>query len=118
MLHTQISYDGIECSTALTDLIGERARHVERLSDRIISLRVVVAAPHHHHRHGNLYQVRIELAVPGRARVIVDRGDEDVYQAVRQAFEALERRLATAQSRWRGKQRAQADRRAPLHTPR
>jgi ribosome-associated translation inhibitor RaiA len=100
----QIHYDGIESSEALTSLIFTRADHLAHLHDRITALRVVVAAPHHHHRQGNRYRVRIDLTLPGR-EIVVDHGDEasgeDVYQAVRHAFDAIRRRLMTSQGRGR-----------------
>ena len=105
MQPVQIHYQGIEPSEALTSLVFTRAEQLGRLHDRIIALRVVIAAPHQHHRQGNHYHVRIELSVPGRREIVVDHGaeecDEDAYQAVRHAFDALRRRLGTSQGKAR-----------------
>jgi ribosome-associated translation inhibitor RaiA len=104
MQPVQIQYQGIDASEPLSTLIFTRAEALGRLHDRIVSLRVVVAAPHHHHRQGNHYHVRIELQVPGHD-IVVDHGaeqsDEDAYQAVRHAFDAIRRRLMTSQGRGR-----------------
>jgi len=102
MQPVQIQYQGIEPSEALTSLIFTRGEHLTRLHDRIVALRVVVSAPHHHHRQGNHYHVRIALDVPGRREIVVDHGheeDEDAYVAVRRAFDAVRRRLMTSQAR-------------------
>lgn len=114
MQPVQITYHGVEPSEALTALIHTRAEQLERVSDRIQSLRVLVDAPHHHHRQGNHYRVCIELAVPGHEIVVghdadEGSGDEDAYRAVRRAFDAVRRRLTATQARTQGKQRARTD---------
>ncbi len=119
MQPVQISYHGIEPSDALTELIQTRAAQLERVSDRIHSLRVHVDAPHHHHRQGNHYHVRIELTVPGHDIVVGQDAeerttDQDAYQAVRRAFDVARRRLTAAESRNRGKERAHAATRSSI----
>ena len=106
MQPVQITYHGLDASEALTDLIHERAAQLERVGDRIHTLRVLVDAPHQHHRQGNHYRVRIELTAPGRNLVVGHEDDErdideDPYQAVRRAFDTLRRRMETSQARMR-----------------
>jgi cold shock CspA family protein/ribosome-associated translation inhibitor RaiA len=75
--------------------------HIEKLDDRfnnIIGCKVVVESPHHAHHQGNLYQVRINLSIPGHTFVVTseskrDHAHEDVYVAVRDVFESLTRQL-------------------------
>jgi ribosome-associated translation inhibitor RaiA len=83
----QISYHGLEPSQSLSELIRMRAAQLERISERIHSLRVLVDAPHRHHRQGNHYRVRVEVTVPGHDIVVghddeTRSGDEDAFQAV------------------------------------
>lgn len=123
MQPVQITYHGLAPSDALTALIQTRAAQLGRVSDRIQSLRVLVDAPHHHHRHGNHYHVRIELVLPGHELVVghdaeARSDDEDAYRAVRRAFDALRRRLTTTQARTRGKERAHGDERPSIRAVR
>lgn len=109
----QITFHGIEPSPALSELIHDRASQLERLTERIHMLRVLVDAPHNHQRHGKHYRVRLELTLPGRDLVIGHEDDartedEDAYVAVRRAFDRLERRVASAQTRRQAKQQAHA----------
>jgi ribosome-associated translation inhibitor RaiA len=111
MLPTLISYHGLDPSDSLTDLVRTRAALLEQRSPRVLSLRVVIEAPHHHRRHGNQYKVRLELKLPGRDVVVGNdapshAGEDDAHQAVRRAFDALRRRVTSAQVRRTGKQRA------------
>jgi ribosomal subunit interface protein len=94
----QISFRGMETSAAVEARIRERTERLERFDDRITSCHVVVQAPHRHHQQGQLYEVRIQVRVPGDELVInregsQDHAHEDVYVAIRDAFQAAERRL-------------------------
>jgi cold shock CspA family protein/ribosome-associated translation inhibitor RaiA len=79
-------------------------RHVEKLEefcDRIMACRVVIDHPHAHRRRGNLYHVRIDLTIPRHELVATRSPDEahqheDVHVAIRDAFDALRRRLQDA----------------------
>lgn len=78
--------------------VEENVDWLEKFCSRIISCRVTIAAPHRHHRQGNQYVVRIELAVPG-GQIAVNREatshieSRDISVAIRDAFEAARRQL-------------------------
>jgi cold shock CspA family protein len=99
-MHTpvQIAFHGLDCSEATRELIEEKVAWLERSHDRIIGCRVVVESPHRHRRQGNLYQVRIDLTVPGSEivvnRVPAEREDhKNLDIAISHAFDAARRRL-------------------------
>lgn len=106
-LPLQISFRGMERSEAIETRIRERAAELDQYYDRITSCRVVVESPHRRHHQGKLYHVRIDLTVPG-AELVVTRepaehhAHEDVYVAIRDAFDAAQRRLADHRRRQRG----------------
>jgi len=103
----QISLRHMDPSPALEARIHEKAEKLERFFDRIVNCEVVVEAPHKHHHKGKLYNVRIEINVPG-ANVYVgrsgpqDHAHEDVYVALRDAFDAAYRQLEDHARRMRG----------------
>jgi len=95
----QISFRGMEPSAAVEARVRERAARLERFFERIQSCRVVVEVPHRHHHQGKRYRVRIDLKVPGgelaASREPAERqAHEDVYVAMRDAFDAVQRQLA------------------------
>jgi ribosome-associated translation inhibitor RaiA len=103
----QISFDGMDPSPALEARIREKAEKLERFYDRIVSCSVVVVAPHRHHHKGKLYSVRIDLSVPGQDIHVGRAGPEnhaheDVYVALRDAFNAAGRLLEDHVRRMRG----------------
>jgi ribosomal subunit interface protein len=103
----QISFLGMEPSPAIEARIREKAAKLERFSNRIVDCRVTVEAPHRHHRHGKLYNVRIDLSVPGQDVFVgrsgpLDHAHEDVYVAIRDAFNAAGRQLQDHARKARG----------------
>jgi cold shock CspA family protein/ribosome-associated translation inhibitor RaiA len=94
----QIQFDGLPSSDAVHNRILERIDHLERLFPRIVSGRVVVQRINERHKKGEVFRVRVELNVP-RERLVIshDPGDKaahtDVYVAIRDSFDAMERVL-------------------------
>lgn len=103
----QISFRDMEPSAAVEDKIRERALKLDRYYERIMGCRVVIEAPHRRHHQGKLYHVRIDLTVP-QGELVVSRepvenhAHEDIYVAIRDAFDAAQRRLADYARRQRG----------------
>lgn len=94
----QITFRGMEPSTFIEARVHELAVRLERFADRITSCHITIQSPHQHHRHGQLYAVSIRLGLPGKEIVIdgeggSDHAHEDVYVALRDAFDAAERKL-------------------------
>lgn len=94
----QITFQDIEPSEFIETRVREKVAKLERFYDRIIGVRVVVAAPHRSHEHGNTFNIRIDLNIPGKELVINRQPEsnhayEDVYVAIRDAFDAAERQL-------------------------
>lgn len=103
----RISFRGMSPSPAVEERIRERAQKLERLGARITSCHVAVQAPHRHHRTGEIYSVRIDLHIPGHEIVVNREPAEtaehaDIYVAVRDAFDALRRKLEDVLRRVRG----------------
>lgn len=105
-LPLQITFRNMDSSEAVEARVRSEAEKLDTLYDQIMHCRVVVEA-HHKHRHkGNLYHVRIDLTVPGSELVVSREPDqhharEDVYVAVRDAFNAACRQLKAFASRSR-----------------
>jgi ribosomal subunit interface protein len=94
----QITFKELDHSDAVETRVRELSAKLDRLCDNITRCDVVVEAPPRHHRKGARFHVRIDLTVPGREIVVShdpqsDDGHEDVYLAVRDAFDAARRQL-------------------------
>jgi len=103
----QVVFRDMPRSEAVETKIREKAEKLERFSDDIVSCRVVVEPAHRNQHKGNLYHVRIDVMVPGNQLVVnresdINRAHEDVYVAVRDAFDAMRRQLEEYERRRRG----------------
>jgi ribosomal subunit interface protein len=106
-LPVQIVFRNMPWSEAIEAKVRERAEKLDRYSDDIMSCRVVVEPSHKHHHKGNLYEVRIDIKMRGAELVTgrepnVDHAHEDVYVAIRDAFDAMRRRIEDYARRRRG----------------
>ena len=89
----QITFHDVSHSEALDKHIREKAGKLERFYTGLMGCKVVVEQPGLHQHKGKPFNIRIDLTVPG-AEIVVDRQqDEDVYVALRDAFNAARRKL-------------------------
>jgi ribosomal subunit interface protein len=98
----QITIRDMESSDALETHIREKAQKLDEFFDRIMSCRVVVEMPHKHHHQGKQFNVRIDIGVPGNEIVVNRDHSEDVYVALRDAFNAAKRQLEDYARKVRG----------------
>ncbi len=101
-LPLELTLRDISPSEAVERYIRERASKLELVSDQIMRCRVVVEAPVRHHRKGGPFTVRIDLSVPGDKLVVNRQAADDLYVAIRDAFDAARRRLQDYTRRQRG----------------
>lgn len=95
----EITFRNMEPSEAIEERVSERVTWLQRHYDRLTHVRVLVEAPHRAHHKGKIYHVKINVGVPGKPDLVinhepeVNHAHEDVYVAIRDAFDAARRRL-------------------------
>ena len=89
----QITFQDISHSDALDTAIREKAAKLEEFYPRMMSCRVVLQEKRRHKQQGRLFNVRIDLGVPGHELAVNRDNDEDVFMALRDAFDAARRML-------------------------
>jgi ribosomal subunit interface protein len=89
----QITLRGMPHSVALETEIRERAAKLEQIHPEIVSCRVVVEVAARHQQQGREFRVNVDARVPGREIAASHSHHEDVFAAVRLAFEAASRQL-------------------------
>lgn len=110
----EIAFHNMDTSEALEGYIRERAEKLERMYDRLVGIRVAVEKQHRQHRTGNVFDVHIELMVPGQDLVVSRKpakaqekyANPDARTSVRDAFEAAERQLIEYKRKLRGEVKA------------
>ncbi|GAB6053395.1 hypothetical protein JCM17960_22150 [Magnetospira thiophila] len=94
----QITFRGLQHSDAVEEKIREKVAKLEHYHEGITSCRVLVESPHKHHAQGRLFHVRLDISVPGKEIVVKleandKREHEDIFIALRDAFEAARRQI-------------------------
>lgn len=94
----EITFHNFPHSDAVAEEVQRRAEKLGGLARDMRDLRVVVDRPNHRHHKGDHFRVHLEMRLGG-TEIIVDRDPiddttrEDVYLAIRAAFEAAQRRI-------------------------
>jgi len=90
----EITFRDIPRSDAIESRIREKAGRLERFHDRIMSCRATVESPQQRKHQGKLYCVHLDIKIPGGGEIVANRAqDEDVFVAIRDAFNAAVRQL-------------------------
>jgi ribosomal subunit interface protein len=102
-----VKFVSLPHSDAVEENVRQKFEALERYSDRIRGCQVWIEKPMGHHRKGRLYEMQVRLTVPGEELVIVDQPPEDdVSIAIRNAFDAIRRKLQDYERRKHARARA------------
>lgn len=106
-LPLQVSFRHMEHSDAIEAIVRKKAAALDKFADHIMACRVVVEPAGKHHEHGNLYEVRLDITVPGEEVAVTREPSEhtqykDIQVALRDAFDSAGRQLEDYVRRRRG----------------
>jgi ribosomal subunit interface protein len=117
VIPVQITFRNMSTSEALEAAIRERAAKLDRFHPHVMGCRVAVEAARHRHMRGTVFHVRFDVTVAHGE--VVASGDtraptphENVYIALRDAFEEVRRCLEEHAQRIRGEVKRHSLRRA------
>jgi ribosomal subunit interface protein len=105
-LPLHITLRDIPPSDALEAAIREKAEKLDQFHPNIMACRVTVEIPGKHKHQGKEFSVRLDITVPGKEIVINRDRHEDVYVALRDAFDTAKRQLEDYARRQRGEIKA------------
>ncbi len=92
-LPLEISAKNVHLSPEMEELIRDKAQKLDNFHDGIIGCRVKVDMPHRSQRSGQVYNVTIDITVPGSEIIVKREPNEDLYVAISNSFDTAERRL-------------------------
>ncbi|MDX1566250.1 MAG: HPF/RaiA family ribosome-associated protein [Longimicrobiales bacterium] len=102
----EIAFRNVESTPAVEDKILEGIEKLEKVYDRLVSVRIMVENQNPGRESGQLYHVRVDMGVPGNEIVVHRRPpqdpQEDLTQAVGEAFDIARRRLRKFSEKQRG----------------
>ena len=97
-LPLQLQFRNMDPSAAIEAAVQKYVDKLKLFNGDIISCRVAIEAPHKHQYKGKLYHVVVDVRLPGK-EIVVSRAPEDqqahedVYVAIRDAFDAARRQI-------------------------
>lgn len=95
----EIAFEHVDQSDAVEGRVRNEVEKLEQFYGRLTAGRVVISRPQRRRHKGDIYDVRIQLALPGAPDVVVSRkpgnvhAHTDIYIAIRDAFQAARRQL-------------------------
>lgn len=101
-LPIQIVFREVARSDAIEAAIREKAEKLDHFFEHIMTCRVTVGIIQKHKHQGKLFNIRVDLTVPGTEIVVNRDQSEDIYVAIRDAFDHARRRLEDYARRLRG----------------
>jgi ribosome-associated translation inhibitor RaiA len=102
-LPVQVTFRDMIPLPSLEGEIRSHAAKLERFVPDLISCHVVVEASANRHRQGHVYAVKIDVRVPGTEVFTGERqAHEEIGIAMREAFDAMTRRLEDYARKRRG----------------
>ena len=101
-LPLQITARDMSMTESIENAVREKAQKLETFHDQIMGCRVVIESPHNHQHKGKLFNVRLDITVPGGELVVKREPREDLYVSIRDAFDAARRQLKEHADRRRG----------------
>jgi ribosomal subunit interface protein len=98
-----IQFDGIARSDAVEDFARSRVEYLERHFADLTGCRVIISRESRHGQMGGFFCARVAMTLPGRELIISHAHEHDAYIALRDAFDAINRRLEDSQQIRRGR---------------
>ncbi|HYC37298.1 MAG TPA: HPF/RaiA family ribosome-associated protein [Usitatibacter sp.] len=117
MQEPQITYRGMDHSPALDQRIRELAAKLQDFNPKITHCRVVVNEIDKHKNNGNLFEVRVDIHVPGKEILATHQKHEDPYAAATAAFDVLYRQVEEELEILRGEVKRHRDERGDNAAP-
>ena len=109
-LPVPIHFAGIARSEALEAAIHARAAHLDHLCPGIITCRASVSEEAGNAQQRRSFSVRLDVTLPSQEIVVTHVHEQDVYVALRDAFDAMKRRVEDATQIRRGEVKQHATR--------
>ncbi len=99
----QIRFVGVDPSDAVETAARAKAEKLDLFRTDIMSCRVTIELVARRQQQGRPFAVRTEVTVPDRVLMVDRLQDEDVYVALRDAFDDMTRQLEDSVRRVRGR---------------
>jgi len=118
----EVNFHGIEKSEAVEQRVREKVAKLKKHFSRITTCRVAIEVPQRTAEKPKVYQIKIEIGVPGHSAIVVSHerigshANEELPLAIRDAFEAALRKIDGISAKLGQRSRIERGRRRPSLT--
>lgn len=92
----------MELTDAIKDYVNDKIGSLDKYFTGILEARVEVGVTSKHHQKGNIYRAEVNLEVPQKGILRAEAEKEDLYVAVNEVKEELQRQLKKFKEKMRG----------------
>lgn len=106
----QITFRDIEHSDAVEQRVNQKINKINRLFNNVTACRVTIEQTQKHQNQGKLYNVSIQLEVPGKLLSVNNNEDENLYKSLQKAADNMVHLLSEYNARLHGGVKVHAER--------
>jgi ribosomal subunit interface protein len=92
----------MELTQAIKDYVNDKISGLEKFFDNIIEARVEVGKTANHHQKGNVFRAEVNLEVPEKHILRAEAEREDLYMAINEVKDELQRQIKKFKEKKRG----------------
>ena len=101
-MQIDIKGTNMELTEAIKDYVNEKVGSLERFFDQALIARVDVGRTSNHHQKGDVFRAEININVPQKQLLRAESVRDDLYVAINEAKEELERQIKKYKEKMRG----------------
>ncbi len=101
-MQIDIKGTNLDLTDAIKDYVNEKIGSLEKFYDGILLARVDVGLTTKHHQKGNIFRAEVNLDVPQKYVLRAEAKKEDLYMAINEVKDELQRQLKKFKEKKRG----------------
>jgi putative sigma-54 modulation protein len=92
----------MELTEAIKDYVNDKIGSLDKFFDGILEARVEVGLTSKHHQKGNIFRAEVNLDVPRKHNLRAEAEREDLYMAINEVKEELQRQIKKLKEKMHG----------------
>jgi len=104
----------MELTEAIKDYVEEKIGSLDKFYDNILEARVDVGKTTNHHQKGDVFRAEVNLEVPQKGVLRAEATREDLYMAINQVKDELQRQIKKFKEKQKGNYNNQAEPEIPM----
>jgi len=101
-MQIDIKGTNLELTEAIKDYVNEKINGLDKFFDQILEARVDVGLTTKHHQKGNIFRAEVNLEVPQKHIIRAEAEREDLYMAINEVKDELQRQIKKYKEKMRG----------------